>query len=79
VSRRRAESLDLHPGLVVHDGRQGGSITAIHQTWADVEADWSPSRYTLTAETMADFLHNLLSVRGEFGRLLLALANAQAS
>jgi hypothetical protein len=76
---------------VVHDGRQGGSITvgpsrlpvsalvqtAIHENWDEVEADWSPSRYDWTAETMTDFLYNLLSVRGEFSRLLLALADAE--
>ena len=36
-----------------------------------------PSRYEWTAETMADFLHNLCSVRGEFARLLLTFAAAE--
>lgn len=65
------ESVGLYPGLVVHDGRQGGSITvgpsrlpvstlihsAILEGWEEVEAGWSPSRYDWTAEAMADFLH----------------------
>lgn len=86
------ESDDLYPGLVVHDGRQAGSITvgcsrlplwafigvAVTQGWDEVEAGWSPTEhYGFTADDLANFLHNLLEQRGEIGRLLLVLANAE--
>lgn len=82
-----AETED-YPGLWVHDGRVTGSITAgqtrlplwaiigtaILNGWDEVEDGWEP---TCTAEELADFLHDLLQARGEFARLLLALANAE--
>lgn len=85
------ESVDLYPGLVVHDGRVSGSITvgqsrlplwafssvAITHGWDEVESGWSPSDYEFTAPNLAGFLGDLLEMRGEFGRLLLVLADAE--
>lgn len=85
------ESDDLYPGLVVHDARVTGSITAgpsrlplwcfiaaaIHQGWEEVEDGYSPSEFGFTADDLSGFLYNLLELRGEFGRLLLVLADAE--
>ena len=85
------ESVDLYPGLVVHDGRVSGSITtgrsrlplwafagvAVTHGWDEVERGWSPSKYGWTAERFARFLSHLLEARGEFGRLLLVLADVE--
>lgn len=85
------ESLDLYPGLVVHDGRVNGSITAgrsrlplwcfvstaVRDGWDDVEHSWEPSRHGMTGEMFGEFLYDLLELRGEFGRLLLVLADAE--
>jgi hypothetical protein len=77
---------------VVHDGRVSGSITvgasrlplwalastAITHGWDEVESGWEPTeRYGYTADDLADFLTDLLEARGEFGRLLLVLADAE--
>lgn len=90
--RPAEESAGLYPGLVVHDARVSGSITAgasrlplwcitptaIHSGWDDVEAGWSPTATCgYTAVDLAQFLHDLLGLRGEFGRLLLVLADAE--
>lgn len=84
------ESYDLYPGLVVHDSRVTGSITAgrsrlplwafagaasIHG-WGEAE-EYRPEDHGWTAQQHAEFIHNLLETRGEFGRLLLVLANAE--
>ena len=85
------ESIDLYPGLVVHDGRHSGSITfgrtrlpvnaviydALCSGWDVVEEGWTPSAYGWDDKKLAHFLHDLLEMRGEFGRLLLVLANAE--
>lgn len=86
------ETEGLYPNLVVHDGRQTGAITvgrsrlpvscfiftALKDGWEEVEAGWSPTEhYGFTEHDLADFLTNLLNVRGEFGRLLLVLADAE--
>jgi len=85
------ESVDLYPGLVVHDGRHSGSITygctrlpveciihtALTMGWDEVEEGWTPSAYGWDATRTAHFLSDLLEARGEFGRLLLVLANAE--
>jgi hypothetical protein len=84
------ESHDLYPGLCIHDNRVSGSITvgrsrlplwaliadAICDGWEQVEAGYSPSDYGFGARDLAMFLHDLLQMRGEFGRLLLVLADA---
>lgn len=86
------ESIDLYPGLVVSDDRVTGSITigpsrlplwaiihtAINGDWEDVERGWAPTEhYGYKGEDLCRFLHDLLDQRGEFGRLLLLLANAE--
>lgn len=88
------ESLNLYPGLCVDDGRVSGSITvdasrlplwcfigtALEGGWDQVEAGWSPTEhYGYTQDDLADFLHDLLELRGEYGRLLLVLADAERS
>jgi len=82
---------DLYPGLSVWGDRVSGSITikdsrlplwaivfsAVDAGWARVEAGWSPTEtYGYTSEDLAVFLSDLLEMRGEFGRLLLMLADA---
>ena len=86
------ESLDLYPGLTLDDGRVSGSInigrsrlplwaiicTAIHQDWQAVEDGWSPTaHYGFTADDLSAFLYHLLELRGEFGRLLMVLADVE--
>lgn len=86
------ETVDLYPGLVVHDGRVSGSITvdrsrlplwafihtALTDGWDRVEEGWSPTEhYGFTEEHLAEFLYDLLELRGEFGRLLLVLAGVE--
>ncbi len=84
------ESVNIYPGLVVQDNRVSGSITvrqtrlplwtligtAVREDWEAVQEGWNVADYDFTAEELADFLYHLLESRGEFGRLLLALANA---
>lgn len=85
------ESVDLYPGLVVHDDRVSGSITAgrsrlplwafistaMREGWRNVQDDWNPDGYGWTQEKMSHFLYCLMEQRGEFGRLLLVLADAE--
>lgn len=48
------------------------------RTWNDdVESGWEPSRYGFTEDDFAHFIYCLLEMRGEFGRLLLMLADAE--
>lgn len=86
----REETEGLYPGLVVHDGRVGGSITvgrsrlplwafmgvAIQYGWDEAEAGWTPSEYGMGPREAARFVYDLLEARGEFARLLLMLADA---
>ena len=84
------ESLDLYPGLVVHDGRKGGSITSGRSRlplWClipELAAGGFPAvqesrdeLHGLTEKTLNDFLCYLLEQRGEFARLLLVLADVE--
>ena len=85
------ESADLYPNLVVHDGRVSGSITAgksrlplwcfvplaVHAGFASAEQAYEPGEYGFDATAAATFVSNLLQMRGEFGRLLLVLADAE--
>lgn len=86
------ESDDLYPGLVVHDDRVTGSITVGPTRlpvwafiWAATEHGWeqeaegaySVSEYGWDARKMGEFLYCLMEMRGEFGRLLLVLADAE--
>jgi len=80
------------PKLMVHDNIVSGSIsvrntrlplwaiitTAINEGWEAVERGWSPTGgYGYSKEDLAHFLYCLLEQRGEFGRLLLLLANVE--
>jgi len=80
------------PKLMVNDDVQTGSInvrgtrlplwaiisTAINEGWNQVEKGWAPNKhYGFGSEDLAHFLYCLLEQRGEFGRLLLVLANAE--
>ncbi len=82
------------PKLMVCDNMVTGSInvretrlplwaiitTAICEGWKAVEGRWSPTeRYGYSKEDLAHFLYCLLEQRGEFGRLLLLLANVERS
>lgn len=85
------ESDNLYPGLVVHDGRVTGSITVGKSrlplwafiTWAvgnwdEIESGYAPTEnYGFTEKDLSSFLYNLMELRGEFGRLLLVLADAE--
>lgn len=90
--RTPAAETNDYPNLWVHDGRVSGSITvgqsrlplwafsteAILHGWDTVEASYEPTaHYGFTAGDFAGFVFHLLNVRGEFARLLLALADAE--
>ena len=92
VWRKPATETHGFPKLMVHDNIQSGSInvrdtrlplwaiifTAIREGWEEVEHGWSPTEnYNYTKEDLAHFLYCLLEQRGEFGRLLLLLANVE--
>lgn len=82
------ETRDLYPGLVVHDGRVGGSITlgpSRLPIWAiplafSLDEGWpyAAERYGVSESDLAEFARHLLSQRGEIARLLLMLARAAA-
>lgn len=85
------ESTDLYPGMVVHDGRVTGSITAgrtrlplwclvrsvVDGGFAAAEKEYHIAGTELTADSLAKFLYCLLEQRGEFGRLLCVLADVE--
>ncbi len=86
------ETIGLYPGLVMHDGRVNGSITvgrsrlplwaicatAISGSWQEVEEDWPTVKdYGFGEEDFVEFIYCLMEMRGEFGRLLLVLADAE--
>lgn len=89
--RRPAEETEGYPGLSVNDGVQSGSIairgsclplwsfiySVVADGWDETEADYDLDEYGYTADDLARFLVHLLEARGEFGRLLLALAAAE--
>ena len=83
------ESIDVYPGLVVHDGRVSGSITLGRSRlpiWAfigrlaqdgwQVTDDWD-DLYGWDAEKMDALLYEIFELRGEFARLVLMLADAE--
>lgn len=85
---RRADDR-LYPGLVLDDNVVSGSITAGYSRlplWAmtfairdvqeSLEKQWD-DLHGWNAEQFSSFIHELLQMRGEFGRLLLILANAE--
>lgn len=82
------------PKLMVDDNVVSGSInvrdtrlplwaiifTVINEGWDAVEMGWSPQNtYGYSKQDLTNFLYCLLEQRGEFGRLLLSLANAENS
>ena len=87
------EESHLYPGLCLHDGRQSGSITVscsrlplwafagwMHKTgWEEVVTGWDyiETEYGWDADKMGEFIYCLMEQRGEFGRLLLVLADAE--
>lgn len=87
------ESADLYPGLVVHDGHVTGSITAgatrlplwafvgdiVAAGWEYADTGNYITEAGLSQEEFSRFLYCLLEMRGEFGRLLLTMANAERS
>jgi hypothetical protein len=90
--RHPSETSGLYPKLSVSDNMVSGSIvlaggrlplwalvgTAIYHDWTTVEKGWLPTEhYGFEPDDLATFLTNLLEARGEFGRLLLTLANAE--
>jgi hypothetical protein len=87
--RTAAEDTEGYPGFRVHDAMSGGSITfgrsrlAVWAVTADlVKYGWergvAESYEPPTGEAeFAELLHNVFQLRGEFGRLLLAMANAE--
>jgi hypothetical protein len=85
VLREPAEETEgLYPGLVVHDGRVGGSITVGRSRlplWALPVPfrgyDYEIADYGVTDDDLAAFAHHLFDLRGEFARLLLVLAYAE--
>lgn len=93
IWREPAETTEEYPGLFVCDNRVTGSITLSESRlplwaftgrltsggWDLVEHDWDnvETDYGWTADRFAEFLHDLLEARGDFGRLLLAIANAE--
>jgi len=91
VWRQPATETHGFPKLMVHDNIQSGSInvrgtrlplwaiitTVINEGWAAVEKGWCPKEYNYSKQDLAHFLYCLLEQRGEFGRLLLLLANVE--
>jgi hypothetical protein len=85
------ESIDLYPGLVVNDNRQSGSITFgptrlpvwavigeyATNGWEGVAQGWPVEEYGWDNDKFQFFLYCLMELRGEFGRLLLVLADAE--
>ena len=92
VWQTKAKQTNGYPKLMVHDDVVTGSINVrntrlplwaiisivINEGWEQVERGWSPEEhYGFTREDLAHFLYYLLEQRGEFGRLLLLLANVE--
>lgn len=87
------ETTDAYPGLVVHDGRQVGAITVgasrlplscsawhLAEGWpefSDEFHDGSGLVYGWDNKDIARFLSHLFEQRGEFGRLILTLADVE--
>lgn len=91
VWRKVATRTHGFPKLMVADNVVTGSInirgtrlslwaiitTAITDGWDVVERSWCPKDYNYSEQDLAHFLYCLLEQRGEFGRLLLLLANVE--
>lgn len=93
IWRDPAVETEDYPNLTVHDDRVTGSInvdhsrlplwaiigTAIEDGWPATEAGWPQitKDYGFTASDLSLFLHCLLEMRGEFGRLVCILADVE--
>jgi hypothetical protein len=91
IWRRKSVESHIYPGLCLSDNRQSGSITVgctrlpvwsiigevIRDGWDSAEHSYSIEEYGWTAEKMAEFIYYLMEQRGEFGRLLLTIAEAE--
>lgn len=91
--RNPDEETSEYPGLWVHDGRQSGSVTfsksrlpvwavvgcAVRGGWEEVESNWDyiGTGYGWTEERFIELLNHVFQLRGDFGRLICALANAE--
>ena len=86
------ETIDIYPGLVVHDSRQTGSITfgptrlpvwvifgeLCSGGWESVVSNWPELvEYGWTQKRLASFLYFITEPRGELARLLLTLADVE--
>ena len=80
---------DIYPGLTVCDNRVTGSInagrtrlplwafvgTVVRESWDEADESFEIESVTgLTSRDLSEFLYNLLQMRGEFGRLVLLMA-----
>lgn len=87
------ETEGLYPKLVVSDNRVTGSITIgpsrlpvwailgsyFQGGWDEVVWGWDyiETEYGFTESDLTGLLYNLMEMRGDFGRLVLALADAE--
>lgn len=87
------ETTGLYPGLCVCDDRVSGSITVsqsrlpiwafigilVQDGWEAVVDGWDyiETDYGWTKDHMSAFLYYLMESRGEFGRLLLLIADSE--
>jgi hypothetical protein len=91
ILRQPSEDTDnLYPGLTVCDDRVTGSInagrtrlplwafigTVVEESWVEANKNFEVESTGLSKRDLSDFLYNLLEMRGEFGRLLLLMAEA---
>lgn len=91
IWREPDEQSNIYPGLMVHDGVQTGSIClrdtrmplwsfiadVVHSGYEKGAGDYGIGPTKWDADDMTKFLYCLLEMRGEFGRLLLTLADAE--
>lgn len=93
IWREPAEDTYSYPGLWLSDDCVTGSINVkdsrlplwaivgelVQNGWKGVERGWEMKRYepNFKQSDLAGFLYYLLEMRGEFGRLLMELADAE--
>lgn len=91
--RSPSEESHIYPGLCLHDDRQTGSITAgctrlplwafigelVDGGYKAANYDYEVERCGLSQEALSEFLYCLMELRGDFGRLLLVMAEAERS
>lgn len=91
IWREPDEQSNLYPGLMVHDGVQTGSICLrdtrfplwayvtdiVHSGFEKASDSYGYTSDAWDADAMSRFLYCLLEQRGEFGRLMLLIADAE--